>query len=204
MGATRYACKRALGRPFFSTVFPRVTIRSTVMILFRIACSRIAVRVLTADSPTTSTKRAPPPGRDAGVRQTCCARLCNGVSPPTVMVRSPRTTAAHRQAFHHAQPHRHRSTLRRYMSGVRPVGLKTDRIPRFGARCWLRFFRRSDLGWSPLPPSFLSSSPRTTGPARGWPSRKQAQGWCGPQRSEDTALRVLTDRHCGLGSRDQR
>src|SRR3569623_1522270 len=27
-----------------------------------------------------------------------------------------------------------------------PVVCKTDRIPRFGARCWLRLVRRSDLG----------------------------------------------------------
>lgn len=40
-----------------------------------------------------------------------------------------------------------------------PVVSHTSRIPRFGARCWLRWVRRSDLGWSPLPPSFLSSSP---------------------------------------------
>jgi len=46
--------------------------------------------------------------------------------------------------------------------------------------------------------------PRTTGPARVWRSRRKAQGWCGPQRSEDTALRALTDRHRWLRSRDWR
>jgi len=56
-----------------------------------------------------------------------------------------------------------------------PVVFKTDRIPRFGARCWLRFVRRSDLGWSPLPPSFLSSSPANNRPARAWPSRRKCR-----------------------------
>jgi hypothetical protein len=57
-----------------------------------------------------------------------------------------------------------------------PVVSKTSRIPRFGARCWLRWVRRSDLGRSPLPPSFLSSSPANNRAGGDWPSRKQAQG----------------------------
>lgn len=57
-----------------------------------------------------------------------------------------------------------------------PVVSHTSRIPRFGARCWLRWVRRSDLGWSPLPPSFLSSSPAKNRAGGDWPSRKQAQG----------------------------
>ncbi len=57
-----------------------------------------------------------------------------------------------------------------------PVVPHTSRIPRFGARCWLRRVRRSDLGRSPLPPSFLSSSPANNRAGGDWPSRKQAQG----------------------------
>ena len=57
-----------------------------------------------------------------------------------------------------------------------PVVSHTSRIPRFGARCWLRWVRRSDLGRSPLPPSFLSSSPANNRADGDWPSRKQAQG----------------------------
>ena len=74
---------------------------------------------------------------------------------------------------------------------------KLDRIPRFGARCWLWLVRRSDLGWSLLPPSFLSSSPAKNRASEGLAVKEEAQGWCGPQRSEDTALRALTDRHRG-------
>jgi len=62
-----------------------------------------------------------------------------------------------------------------------PVVSHPSRIPRFGARCWLRWVRRSDLGWSPLPPSSLSSSPAKNRVGGDWPSRKKAQGWCGPQ-----------------------
>ena len=36
---------------------------------------------------------------------------------------------------------------------------KADRIPRFGSPPSLWFVRRSTVGRSPLPPSFLSSSP---------------------------------------------
>jgi hypothetical protein len=57
-----------------------------------------------------------------------------------------------------------------------PVVSKTSRIPRFGARCWLWWVRRSDLGRSPLSPSFLSSSPANNRAGGDWPSRKQAQG----------------------------
>ena len=39
---------------------------------------------------------------------------------------------------------------------------------------------------------------------RGRAVKEEAQGWCGPQRSEDTALRALTARHRRLRSRDQR
>lgn len=86
---------------------------------------------------------------------------------------------------------------------ARSCGFKIGRIPRFGARCWLRWVRRSDLGWSPLPPSFLSSSPAKNRAGEGMAVKEEAQGWCGPQRSEDTVLRALTDRHRGLRSRDQ-
>jgi hypothetical protein len=84
------------------------------------------------------------------------------------------------------------------------LGFKADRIPRFGARCGLWLVRRSDLGWSPLPPSFLSSSPANNRAGEGLAVKEESAGWCGPQRSEDTALRALTDRHCGPRSRDQR
>lgn len=38
---------------------------------------------------------------------------------------------------------------------------------------------------------------------RGVAVKEEAQGWCGPQRSEDTALRALTARHCWLRSREK-
>jgi hypothetical protein len=54
-----------------------------------------------------------------------------------------------------------------------------------------------------LPPSFLSSSPAKNRACEGLAVKEKAQGWCGPQRSEDTALRALTARHCGLRSREK-
>ena len=41
---------------------------------------------------------------------------------------------------------------------------------------WLRWVRRSDLGWPLLPPSFLSSSPANHRAGGDGPSRRQAQG----------------------------
>ena len=85
-----------------------------------------------------------------------------------------------------------------------PVVFKTDRIPRFGARCWLRWVRRSDLGWSPLPPSFLSSSPANNRAGEGLAVKEESAGGVRPAAAgEDTALRALTDRHRWLRSRDQ-
>jgi hypothetical protein len=54
-----------------------------------------------------------------------------------------------------------------------------------------------------LPPSFLSSSPAKNRAGKGLAVKEEAQGWCGPQRSEDSALRALTARHCGLRSREK-
>jgi len=52
-----------------------------------------------------------------------------------------------------------------------------------------------------LPPSFLSSSPAMSGTRPPLLSREKAQGGCGPQRSEDTALCALTAAADGLQSR---
>jgi len=54
-----------------------------------------------------------------------------------------------------------------------------------------------------LPPSFLSSSPAKNRASEGLAVKGEAQGWCGPQRSEDSALRALTARHRGLRSREK-
>jgi len=68
---------------------------------------------------------------------------------------------------------------------------------------WLWLVRRRDLGRSCLPPSFLSSSPAKNRASEGLAVKEEAQGWCGPQRSEDSALRALTARHRGLRSREK-
>ena len=83
-----------------------------------------------------------------------------------------------------------------------PVVSKADRVPRFGALRGFRWGRRSDLGRS-LPPYFLSSSPAKNRASEGLAVKEEAQGWCGPQRSEDSALRALTARHRGLRSREK-
>ena len=54
-----------------------------------------------------------------------------------------------------------------------------------------------------MPPSFLSSSPANNRASEGVAVKEEAQGWCGPQRCEDSALRALTARHCGLRSREK-
>ncbi|OPD83432.1 hypothetical protein AO943_37290 [Pseudomonas aeruginosa] len=54
-----------------------------------------------------------------------------------------------------------------------------------------------------MPPSFLSSSPAKNRASEGLAVKEEAQGWCGPQRSEDSALRALTARHRGLRSREK-
>ncbi|MFD2272412.1 hypothetical protein ACFS07_17880 [Undibacterium arcticum] len=54
-----------------------------------------------------------------------------------------------------------------------------------------------------MPPSFLSSSPANNRAGEGVAVKEEAQGWCGPQRSEDSALRALTARHCVLRSREK-
>lgn len=59
------------------------------------------------------------------------------------------------------------------------------------------------LGRSCLPPSFLSSSPAKNRASEGLAVKGEAQGWCGPQRSEDSALRALTAVHRGLRSREK-
>ena len=70
------------------------------------------------------------------------------------------------------------------LHGISPVvtgcGFKADRIPRFGARCWLRLVRRSDLGWSPLPPSFLSSSPAKNRVSEGLAVKEESAGLVRP------------------------
>ncbi|MDX1253345.1 MAG: hypothetical protein IDH49_14050 [Gammaproteobacteria bacterium] len=53
-----------------------------------------------------------------------------------------------------------------------------------------------------MPPSFLSSSPANNRVSEGLAVKEESAGWCGPQRSEDWALRALTDRHRWLRSRD--
>lgn len=72
----------------------------------------------------------------------------------------------------------------------------------------MRRFRRGGFGaatWAGpcLPPSFLSSSPAKNRASEGLAVKEEAQGWCGPQRSEDSALRALTARHCGLRLREK-
>ncbi|ELX8338865.1 hypothetical protein RYY48_006506 [Pseudomonas aeruginosa] len=42
-----------------------------------------------------------------------------------------------------------------------------------------------------MPPSFLSSSPAKNRASEGLAVKGEAQGWCGPQRSEDSALRAI-------------
>ncbi|MDO8768638.1 MAG: hypothetical protein Q7K57_08040 [Burkholderiaceae bacterium] len=69
---------------------------------------------------------------------------------------------------------------------------------------WLRWVRRNDLGWSLLPPSFLSSSPAKTRASEGLTVKEASAGWVRPAATgEDTALRALTARNRGLRSRDQ-
>jgi hypothetical protein len=68
-----------------------------------------------------------------------------------------------------------------------PVVSKTRRIPRFGARCWLRWVRRSDLGRSPFAavfPEFIARE--TTGQARtgGQGSKRRVQAESGERRAE--------------------
>ena len=54
-----------------------------------------------------------------------------------------------------------------------------------------------------MPPSFLSSSPAKNRACEGLAVKEEAQGWCGPQHSEDSAMCALTARHCGLRSREK-
>nr|WIM51739.1 hypothetical protein ORF_06 [Pseudomonas putida] len=50
--------------------------------------------------------------------------------------------------------------------------------------CSVRLARGTRLAL--LPPSFLSSSPAAKGARGRGPSRRQAQGWCGPQAQPRT------------------
>jgi len=69
---------------------------------------------------------------------------------------------------------------------------------------WLRWVRRMDLGRSLFAAVFPEFIAREEPGQRGTLAVKgEAQGWCGPQRSEDTALRALTARHRGLRSREK-
>jgi len=65
-----------------------------------------------------------------------------------------------------------------------PVVFKTNRIPRFGARCGFGGF--GAMTWASrhdrhASPSFLSSSPAKNRAGGDWPSRKKRRVWGGPQ-----------------------
>jgi hypothetical protein len=63
--------------------------------------------------------------------------------------------------------------------------------------------RRRDLGRSLFAAVFPEFIARENRASEGLAVKEEAQGWCGPQRSEDSALRALTARHCGLRSREK-
>lgn len=52
----------------------------------------------------------------------------------------------------------------------------------------------------------MGNSPELSTGRRAAPKGRErtgSRGWCGPQRSEDSALRALTARHRGLRSREK-
>ena len=69
---------------------------------------------------------------------------------------------------------------------------------------WLWWVRRSDLGRSLFAAVFPEFIAREKPGQQGLAVKGEAQGWCGPQAlAEDTVLRALTARHCGLRSREK-
>lgn len=81
-------------------------------------------------------------------------------------------------------------------------GFKADRIPRFGARCGFGWFgaETGPVLFAAVFPEFIARENRAS---EGLAVKGEAQGWCGPQRSEDSALRALTAVHRGLRSREK-
>jgi hypothetical protein len=68
---------------------------------------------------------------------------------------------------------------------------------------WLWLVRRRDLGRSLFAAVFPEFIAREKPASEGLAVKEEAQGWCGPQRSEDSALRALTARYRGLRSREK-
>src|SRR5471030_13522 len=92
----------------------------------------------------------------------------------------------------------------RCLHALPPVVFKTDRIPRFGARCWFWLVRRRDLGRSLFAAVFPEFIAREKPGQRGAGCQGRSAGLVRPAAvGEDSALRALTARHCGLRSREK-